>query len=366
MIPLVDLKAQHATIRTEIQEAVTRVLDSGRFVLGEEVSAFEGEFAAYTGTGHAVAVASGTSALHLALVEAGIGPGDEVITVAFSFVASVAVIEYAGARPVLVDIEPRSYTIDVDRIEEAIGDRTRAIIPVHLYGQPARMDRILEIARDRGILVIEDAAQAHGAAFGTRPVGGIGHLGCFSFYPTKNLGACGEGGIVVTNDAGRARRLRMLRDWGQQHKGRHELKGFNARLQALQGAILRVKLRHLDAWNDARRRHAGGYNEELQGIGIITPGETPGTRHVYHAYTIRAPQRDRIRQELATAGIGTGVHYPLPIHLNPAYSDLGYRAGDFPEAERAAREVLSLPLYPELSEADRRTVCSAMKRACTA
>lgn len=347
-IPFIDLKAQSLRIRKDLDAAVARVVSSGQYALGPEVAAFEDEFAAYCGARHGVAVNSGTSALHLALLAAGIGPGDEVLTVPFTFVATVAAILYAGARPVFADIDPRSYTMDPARVERALTRRTKAILPVHLYGHPADLDPILRVARRRGLAVIEDAAQAHGASYGGRRVGAIGDLGCFSFYPTKNLGACGEGGIVVTNDAAQARRIRMLRDWGQDRKYHHALKGFNYRMEGIQGAVLRVKLRRLDAWNEARRSLAAAYTERLAGSGVETPIEMPNARHVYHVYAVRTPRRDALQRALARQGIATAIHYPMAAHLQDAYRDLGFRRGDFPEAERAAAEELSLPLYPEM------------------
>lgn len=350
MIPFVDLRAQYRAIKPEIEAAIARVLDCGQYVLGDEVATFEREFAAYSGAAHGVAVNSGTSALHLALLAAGIAPGDEVITTPHTFIATVAAIGYAGARPVFVDIDPRRFTIDPDRIEAAITPRTRAIIPIHLYGQPADMDPILEIARRRGLVVVEDAAQAHGAEYKGRRVGGIGDLGCFSFYPGKNLGAYGEGGAVVTNSPDYSRTLRMLRDWGAERKYHHVLKGFNYRMESLQGAILRVKLRHLEAWTEARRSRAARYDDLLAGSGVETPAALPHNRHVYHVYAVRHPRRDDLQRALADRGVQTGIHYPIPVHLQPAHADLGYRSGDFPRAERAAAEVLSLPLYPELAD----------------
>jgi dTDP-4-amino-4,6-dideoxygalactose transaminase len=343
------LKAQYQSIKGEVDAAVAGVLESGQFILGKEVAAFEGEFAAYCGAAHAIAVNSGTSALHLALLAMGVGPGDEVITVPFTFVASVAAILYTGARPVFVDIDPDSYNIDVRQIEPAITPRTKAILPVHLYGQPADLDPIFEIARRRNLTVVEDAAQAHGAQYKDLPVGAIGDIGCFSFYPTKNLAACGEGGAVVTNNPAYARTVRLLRDWGSEKKYEHTLEGYNYRLEALQGAILRVKLRHLDRWNEARRAHAAQYGQTLSSAGVKTPRELPYARHVYHAYTIRTDSRSELRRHLDESGIQTAIHYPIPAHLQPAYADLGYRPGDFPVAEQAAREVLSLPIYPELT-----------------
>lgn len=361
MIPFVDLKAQYLSIKDEIDAAIARVLESSQFVLGDEVAAFEEEFAAYCGARYGIAVNSGTSALHLALLAAGIGPGDEVITVPFTFVATVAAICYTGARPVFVDIEPRSYTMDVNQLEGAITERTKAILPVHLYGQPADMDPILEIARRYDLIVIEDAAQAHGAEYKGRRAGGIGDLGCFSFYPSKNLGAYGEGGMVVTNNPDNAHTIRMLRDWGQERKYHHVLKGYNYRMEGMQGAILRVKLRHLEAWTQARRAHAARYNGLLADSGLQTPEEMSYARHVYYIYAICTPQRDALQQALHTKGIQTGIHYPIPVHLQPAYADLGYGQGDFPRSEQAANEVLSLPMYAELAPADTEAVVEAIR-----
>jgi dTDP-4-amino-4,6-dideoxygalactose transaminase len=360
MIRLVDLKAQYSQIRAEVNEAISRVLDRAEFVLGPEGKAFEAEFARYCGATHGIGVNSGTSALHLALAAANIGPGDEVITVPFTFVATVAAIRYTGARPVFVDIEPKSYTIDVDRIEAAITKRTRAILPVHLYGQAADMDPIMTIARRHGLVVIEDAAQAHGAEYKGQRLGSIGDLGCFSFYPGKNLGAYGEGGMIVTNDAGHADTARMLRDWGQERKYYHTRKGYNYRLDELQAAILRVKLRHLDDWTAARRRNASRYNELLKPEGVRTPAEMSYARHVYHIYAIRTAHRDVVRRALELRHIQTGIHYPVPVHVQEAHTDLGYRRGDFPCSESAAGEVLSLPMFAELTADAQEKVTSAI------
>jgi dTDP-4-amino-4,6-dideoxygalactose transaminase len=362
LIPIIDLKAQYQSIKGEIGPAIAGVLESCQFALGSEVAAFEQEFAAYCGAQSGVGVNSGTSALHLALLAAGVGPGDEVITVPFTFVATVAAICYTGAKPAFVDIEPRSYTMDASQLERVITERTKAVIPVHLYGQAADMDPIMEVARRHGLIVIEDAAQAHGGEYKGRRLGGIGDLGCFSFYPSKNLGACGEGGMVVTNNPDYARTVRMLRDWGQDRKYLHSLKGFNYRMEGLQGAILRVKLRHLEAWNEARRTHAARYDELLAGSGVQTPAAMPYARHVYHVYSVRAQKRDALQQALQTQGIQTAIHYPIPVHLQPAYADLGHCAGDFPCSERTADEVLSLPMYAELTDAQVNTVADAVRR----
>ena len=349
MIPFIDLKAQYANIGRELDAAVLKVLASGQYVLGDEVAAFEREFAVYCGASQAIAVNTGTSALHLALLAAGVGPGDEVITVPFTFVATVSAICYAGARPVFVDIEPLTFTMDPEQVEAAITPRTRAIVPVHIYGQMADMDAITDIGKRHGLAIIEDACQAHGAEYRGRRAGGIGVSGCFSFYPGKNLGACGEGGIVVTSNDEQAMSMRMLRDWGQSRRYHHDLKGFNYRMDGIQGAILRVKLAHLDDWTDARRCHAKRYDDLLDGSRLVEPPrEILGRRHVYHVYAVRAKRRDALRRRLEEAAVQTGLHYPVPVHLQRAHSDLGYRVGDFPASETAANEVLSLPMFPEL------------------
>jgi dTDP-4-amino-4,6-dideoxygalactose transaminase len=349
-VPYLDLRAQYQSIKPEIDAAVARVLDSCEFVLGSEVVAFEKEFAAHCGAAECVALNSGTSALHLALLAAGFGTGDDIITVPFTFVASVAAVLYTGARPILVDVDPRSLTMDAAAIEAAITSRTKAIMPVHLYGQPADMDPIMEVARRKGLVVIEDAAQAHGAKYKGHTVGSIGDMTCFSFYPTKNLGAYGEGGAVTTNNAEFARTIRLLRDWGQDRKYHHVKRAYNYRMEGLQGAILRVKLRYLERWNDARRMVAGKYNLSLSDSGVRLPVEMPWARHVYHAYTLRSDNRDHLQSALQSEGVQTAAHYAIPVHLQPAYSDLGYSRGDLPESESAAAEVLSLPVYPEMTD----------------
>jgi dTDP-4-amino-4,6-dideoxygalactose transaminase len=362
VIPFVDLKSQYASVKDEVDAAIGAVLESCEFTLGSEVAAFEREFARYCQAQHGVGVNTGSSALHLALLAAGVGPGDEVITVPFTFVATVAAICYTGATPVFADIDPDSYTIDTRRIEDAITERTKAILPVHLYGQPADMDPIMDIARRRGLVVIEDAAQAHGAEYKGRRAGSIGDMGCFSFYPGKNLGAYGEGGMVTTDDAGYARKIRMLRDWGAERKYEHVLKGYNFRLEGIQGAVLRVKLRRLEAWTRARRAAADRYEEMLVRAGIPTPRARPEVRHVWHIYAIRTPRRAQWQRALHEQGIQTGIHYPTPVHLLPAYEDLGYRKGQFPRSEQAASEVLSLPMFAEMSPAQSEQVCAALAK----
>jgi dTDP-4-amino-4,6-dideoxygalactose transaminase len=356
MIPFVDLKSQYRSIKTEIARAIHQVLDESQYILGPAVSAFERDFAAFCTTREAIGVNSGTSALHLALLAAGVRAGDEVITVPFTFVATVAAIEYAGARPVLVDVEPDYWTMDPAKLAAAITPRTKAIVPVHLYGQPADMDPILAIAQQHGIPVIEDACQSHGSEYHGRRCGSMGQIGCFSFYPGKNLGAYGEGGAVVTNDPEVATRIRLLRAWGEETRYEHKYRGFNYRMDGIQGAVLGVKLKHLEAWTEARRTHAKTYAHALADSNVIPPVERNRTRHVYHVYVVRAQERDALRARLTDAGVQTGVHYPIPVHLQPAYRDLGYSAGDFPVSERAASEVLSLPIYPELTEAQIHTI----------
>ena len=359
-VPYLDLKAQYQNIKPEIDAAISRVLESCQFVLGSEVAGFEKEFAVYCGASECIALNSGTSALHLALLAAGVGPSDEVITVPFTFVASVAAILYVGARPVLVDIDPDTFTMNPAAIEAAITPRTKVILPVHLYGHPADMDPILQVARRHGLAVIEDAAQAHGAKYKERRVGSLGDIACFSFYPTKNLGAYGEGGAITTSNTEYARTTRMLRDWGQDRKYHHLLRGFNYRMEGLQGAILRVKLRHLDQWTELRRAAASKYNRLLADCGVELPREIPWACHVYHVYTLRTKDREALQAALRTEGIETAVHYALPVHLQPAYADLGYSRGAFPQSEKAAEEVLSLPLYPEITDTQIQKVAQAL------
>jgi dTDP-4-amino-4,6-dideoxygalactose transaminase len=362
MIPFVDLRRQYLELKSDIDAAVQRVLDTGQFVLGPEVEGFEQDFAAMCMADAGIAMNSGTSALHLALLAAGVGPGDEVITVPFTFVATTAAIGYTGATPVFVDINPETFTMDVTQIDKAITKKTKAILPVHLYGQAADMDPILAIAARHGLVVIEDACQAHGALYKGRPVGAIGDAGCFSFYPGKNLGAYGEGGMVVTNREDYEKRMRMLRDWGAEKKYHHVLKGYNYRMEGMQGAILRVKLRHLPAWTKARREHAAAYQKLLINSGVQTPGEAPYSTHVYHVYAVRTTDRVSLQRALQAHGVSTGIHYPIPVHLQPAYADLGHGVGAFPESERAANEVLSLPMFPELTPTQIEQVCLAVRQ----
>ena len=366
MVPFVDLKAQYRGIKDEVREAIDEVLESQHFVLGPNVKAFEEAFASYSNAKHAIGVNTGTSALHLALLAAGIGPGDEVITVPFTFVASVAAIVYCGATPVFVDIDPVSYTMDPKLIEAALTPRTKAILPVHLYGQMADMDPIMEIARRHNLIVLEDACQAHGAEYKGRRAGSIGDLAAFSFYPGKNLGAYGEGGAVTTSNSEYARTVRMLRDWGAERKYFHQLKGYNFRLEEIQAAVLRVKLGHLEAWTEARRAHARRYAELLAMAPVSTPVESDFRRHVYHVYAVRTADRAGLQQFLNARGVQTGIHYPIPVHLLEAHSDLGYKRGDFPHSEQAADEVLSLPMFAELTDGQLREVAEAIRASAGA
>lgn len=362
-IPLVDLHAQYETIKPEIDAAIQRTIDRTAFILGPEAKQFEEHFAEFCGVKHAIGLDSGTAALHLALIALNVGAGDEVITTAHTFIATAEPVSLLGARPVLVDIDPRTYNLDPDKLEAAITPRTKAILPVHLYGQPADMDPILEIARKHNIPVIEDAAQAHGALYRDRKIGSLGEMACFSFYPGKNLGAYGDAGALVTNDDELAKKIRMLRDHGRTTKYEHEITGFGYRLDGIQGAVLDVKLKHLPTWNTVRRAHADYYTELLTSIddSVVTPYESPHVRAVYHLYVIRTRARDALLQHLKEQNIEAGIHYPVPLHMQPVYKHLGYARGAFPETERAAREILSLPLYPELMHAQMERVVDALR-----
>jgi len=364
LFPFLDLKAQFAAIRDEVMAAVTRVMESQQFVLGREGEALERELAQRVGVREAVGCASGTDALALALQALGVGGGDEVITTPFTFVASAGAVARLGAKPVFVDIQPDTFNLDPRQLERAINRRTRAIIPVHLYGLAADLDPILEMAGAHHLAVIEDAAQAIDAEYRGRKVGSLGAVGCFSFYPTKNLSAAGEAGLLTTSDPEWADRFRVLRDQGSRERYVYERIGTNSRLDEIQAAVLRVKLRHLDRWTAARRRHAERYLALLEegGVGdrVKSPVEPPGCFHVYHQFTLRCPERDRLRDFLRRRGIPSQVYYPLPLHLQPAFSYLGYRAGDFPESEKACHEVLSLPVYPELTVEQQAAVGSAV------
>jgi dTDP-4-amino-4,6-dideoxygalactose transaminase len=363
-VPIASASAQYATIKEELDAAIHRVLDSGWFVLGEEVAAFEREFAAYCGTEYAIGVGNGTDALMLALRALGIGLGDEVITVPMTAAFGAFAITLNGATPIFVDIDAATANMDTTRLEAAITPRTKAIMPVHLYGQAADLAPILSIAERHGIPVVEDAAQAHGAIYDGKRVGSIGVIAGFSFYPSKNLGAAGDGGMVTTNDPALAEQIRMLRNGGQQGRYNHVIQGVNSRLDEMQAAVLRVKLAHLDAWNAARRRHAARYDELLAGSAVELPElrpDAPPESHVWHLYAVRHARRDALAAHLKARGIGTGVHYPAALHLQPAFASLGLGPGAFPVAERQAREELSLPMYPEMTDDDIAYIADAVR-----
>lgn len=363
-VPQVDLATQFHSLRAEVMQAIEQSLESTQLFLGPNTVAFESEFAAYCGSRFCIGVANGTDALHLALSAAGVGPGDEVITVAHTFIATIEAIVQVGARPVFVDIDPRTMTMAVARVEQLVSERTRAIVPVHLYGRLVDMPPLLDIARRRDLVVIEDASQAHGAvdARGVR-AGALGHLATFSFYYAKNLGAYGEAGAITTDHTQLDRRIRLLRSHGEETRYEHQVLGFNSRIDEIQAAILRVKLRHLERWNALRRHHALRYDELLADTPLVRPELVSDGSHVYHQYAIRTPHRDQVRHFLAERGIGTGVHYPIPVHLQAACRDLGYGAGDLPQTEQTAREVLSLPMYPELTDAQLRYVAEGVDAA---
>jgi dTDP-4-amino-4,6-dideoxygalactose transaminase len=362
-IPLVDLKAQYAGIKPEIDAAIERVVNNTSFIMGKEVSEFEQKFASYVEAKAAVGVASGTAALHLSLMACGVGPGDEVITTAHTFMATSEPISQVGAKPVFVDIDPDTYNIDASLVEQAITPRTKAIIPVHLYGQPAQLEELLEVARRHNLSLIEDAAQAHGAEYKGQRCGSIGDLACFSFYPGKNLGAYGDAGAVTGNNDELLARVRKLRDHGRTSKYEHDEIGFGERLDGLQAAILGAKLPHLEDWTEARRSHAKLYNELLAGCDVVTPFEMEEARHVYHLYVIRTPRRDKVLAHLKSKGIDAGIHYPVPLHRQPAYLKQGYGDLSLPVTEQAAAEVLSLPLFPELTYEQIAYIAEAVKEA---
>ncbi len=359
-VPLLDLAAQYAPIRDAVVEAVTRVVDRQTFILGPEVEAFEAEVAAYLGARHAIGVSSGTDALLVAMMALELGPGDEVIVPAYSFFATAGCVSRTGATPVFVDVEPVGCNIDVEAVRRAITPRTRAIVPVHLYGQSADMTPLVALAREHGLAVIEDAAQAIGATLDGVRLGTIGDMGCFSFYPSKNLGAAGDAGLVTVDDDGLAARVRLLRVHGAQRTYHHEKVGGNFRMAAIQAAVLAVKLRHLEAWTDARRRNADRYRALLAALApdapVSLPVELPGRRHIYNQFVIRAARRDALRDHLRANGVGCEIYYPVPFHLQPCFADLGVPRGALPESERAAHETLALPIYSELTEAQQQYV----------
>ena len=349
-IPFGNLKRHYQVLKAEIDTAVHRVLDSGWYILGKELERFEREFAGYIGVPYAVGVGSGTEALHLALIASGVQPGDEVITVPNTAVPTISAISFANATPVFVDVDPATFCIDVGQIEQKITGKTRAIVPVHLYGQACNMPEIISLAAKHGLAVVEDAAQAHGAVYQGKKVGSFGDFGCFSFYPSKNLGAFGDAGMVVTRDEKLAEDIKLLRNYGQEKRYYHKTKGFNSRLDEIQAAILLVKLKYMDAWNERRRQIADLYREHIRNPLVALPIEKQDAYHVYHLYVIRCEQRDRLRAFLQEHGIGTQIHYPIPCHLQEAYKDLGLGPGTCPVAEQCADQVLSLPNYPELTD----------------
>jgi dTDP-4-amino-4,6-dideoxygalactose transaminase len=361
-VPFLDLKAQGTAIRGEVDAAIGKVLDEAAFAGGPFVKAFEDEFARFCGSAHAVGVGNGTDALWAALIALGVGPGDEVITVPNTFIATAEAISFCGAQPVFVDVDEQTCTMDPSRFQQAITQRTKAVIPVHLFGQTADMNPIMAIARKHGLVVIEDACQAHGALYQGRPAGSIGDAGCFSFYPGKNLGAYGEAGAVVTSNDDAAAKMRVFREHGQPKKYFHDMVGWNCRMDGLQAAVLSVKLKHLPAWTEARRKHAQQYNQLLEGIpGIVLPHEAGYAQHVYHIYAMRNSRRDELMTALGDKGIATGIHYPVPLHLTGAYQHLGYKEGSFPVSERIARELVSLPMFPELNKEQIEYVVAGIK-----
>ena len=363
MIPLLDLTRQYHSLKPELEKAALELLESCHYILGPAVAEFEANAAQALQVRHAIGVANGTDALQIALMTMGIGPGDEVITTPFSFFATAEVISMLGAKPVFVDIDAVTYNLNPQLIEAAITDNTRAIIPVHLFGHAAAMDEINAIAKKHNLYVLEDAAQAWGAELNNVPCGSLGNMAAFSFYPTKNLGACGEGGLITTNNDDLAEKVRTLRVHGQKGTYIHYEIGVNSRLQALQAVLLNVKLPHAKSWNDARRAHAKFYNEQFADLDLVLPVETPGAHHVYHQYTIRSARRDDLIETLKQRGVGCAVYYPKCLHLQPVYESLGYAEGSLPIAEQAAREVLSLPVFPELTEAERQTVAESVRAA---
>lgn len=359
-VPFVDLKAQYATIKEDIKKEIEEVLDNTAFILGKKVQDFEESFAEFCNSKYAIAVNSGTSALHLALLIKGIKEGDEVITVPNTFIATAEAISYCGATPIFVDIDPKTYNIDVTKIESVITNKTKAILPVHLYGQPADMDKIMEIAKKHNLEVIEDCCQSHGAEYKGKRIP-VSSIGCFSFYPGKNLGAYGEGGAVVTDDKEIAEKIKILRDHGQEKKYYHKYIGYNYRMDGFQGAVLGVKLKQLDKWTELRRKAAKRYNELLKDV-VETPFEYPDNRHVYHLYVVRVKQREELIEFLNKEGIASGLHYPVPLHMQEAYSFLNIKKGTYPVTEKYTKEIVSLPMYPEITNDQINSVCDHIKR----
>jgi dTDP-4-amino-4,6-dideoxygalactose transaminase len=360
-VPLLDLRAQYADIKNDVDQAIHRVLDSTRFIGGPEVAGLEEEIARYCACPHAIGCASGTDALLLALRALDVGPGDEVVTTAFSFFASAGAVANVGARPVFVDVDPRTFNLDAHRLEAAITPLTKAVVAVHLFGQCCDLTAVQAVCDKHRLYLIEDAAQAIGAEWEGRRAGSVGDVGCFSFFPSKNLGAAGDGGLVTVRDAALGERVRLLREHGAKPKYYHALVGTNSRLDALQAAILRVKLRHLDRWSEKRAKNAALYDQLFEGARLTRPYRDARARHIYNQYVIRVPERDAMRQHLADRGIGTEIYYPVPLHLQQCFSPLGYREGDMPQSEAAANEVLALPIYPELTEEQIRYVATCVR-----
>ena len=360
-VSFVDLKRQYKKIKNEIDNTIFKVVNNGNFILGAELEAFEKEFASYCDSKFCAGVNSGTSALHFALIALGVSKGDEVILPANTFIAAALAVSYTGAKPILIDIDTESYNIDTTKIKEKITKKTKAIVPVHLYGQTADMGSILEIAEKYNLKIVEDCCQAHGASYNGKKAGSMGDIGCFSFYPSKNLGAYGDGGAIVTSDEKILEKVSMLRNYGQKIKYNHLIKGFNGRLDNIQAAILRVKLKYLDEWNKARRKYALIYNSLLEDADVITPIQKDYAKHIYHQYVIRMKERDNLSKYLNSKKISTSIHYPIPIHLQKAYSDLNYKKGNFPITEKYADEIISLPVFPELKQEEIEYVVSNVK-----
>ncbi|MGI6685265.1 MAG: DegT/DnrJ/EryC1/StrS family aminotransferase [Bacillota bacterium] len=361
MIPILDLKEQYVSIKNEIDQSLEKVLAGGSYILGQNVAALEEEIAQYCGVKFGIGVGNGTDALLLALMAFGVEAGDEVITTPYTFFATTEAVSWLGATPIFVDIDPKTYNMDVKKIEEKITDKTKVILPVHIFGQMADMDKILDLAKKYNLIVIEDACQAIGASYKGKKAGSLGHAACFSFFPSKNLGAYGDGGMVVTNDEEAAETIKLLRVHGSKKKYFHEILGMNSRLDEIQAAILRIKLKYLDQWNNLRREKVALYKSLLGDSGLILPFEEAWNFHIYHLFIVRSKERDRLKERLTQEGIGCGIYYPLPLHLQNVYLHLGYREGDLPETERASRETLALPLYPELKAEDIKTVCGVIK-----
>lgn len=360
---MVDLKAQYHAIEDEIDAKIKEIIHSSHFIIGNNVTEFEKEIAAYYATKHAIGVASGTDALHLAILACGIGKGDEVITTPFTFIATAEAITYTGARPVFVDIDEKTFNIDVKKIKKAVTKKTKAILPVHLFGLSADMEKIKELAAEYKLKIIEDCAQSFGAVYKGKKTGAIGDAGCFSFFPSKNLGCYGDGGMVITNDDNMAEKIGILRNHGQKVRYYHSVIGYNSRLDEIQAGILRIKLKRIDEYNKKRRENARLYTEKLKGVNIITPSEPDGYYHVFHQFSIRTSKRDSILNGLTEAGIASAIYYPVPLHLQESYKDLGYKKGDFPVSEAVASDIISLPMYPELTAGQIDEVCKTIKES---